>query len=72
MTADISYDPTLLTGFIRRHYLAKLKKWKSGAAEKQQFILRHEISTPAERQCAEQWLAAHGYSDDQISVMRRR
>jgi hypothetical protein len=71
MSTEIKYNPALLAGIVRKHFLEKLCRIRR-TSERFQFILRSEGAWDSERRNAERWLAAHGYSAEQITAMRRR
>jgi hypothetical protein len=70
--SEILSNIPLAATFSRKHFLARLKRWKSGVAERQQFILRHELATDSERLAAERWLRANGWSQEAVDAAKRR
>ncbi len=43
----------------RKRFRTRMEKWKNSQA-KMRWILKHELSTPEEKQTARDWLLLHG------------
>jgi hypothetical protein len=65
---EIKSNIPLSVEFARKKFHARFRKWPD-SAPKHEWVLRHELSTPAEKMASIHWLARHGWSEAQIQAV---